>query len=79
MATEDVVSVDWLDDNKDHVVILDATYDMKVKPDYKEFKQKYYGKFDDLMNIKMMLEKLTTGWLLLRTSFKKRGRISIAM
>ncbi|CAJ0601991.1 unnamed protein product [Cylicocyclus nassatus] len=51
-ATEDVVSVDWLDDNKDHVVILDATYDMKVKPDYKEFKEKYYGKFDDLMNLK---------------------------
>ncbi|VDN34214.1 unnamed protein product, partial [Cylicostephanus goldi] len=52
MAAEDVVTVDWLDKNKDRVVILDATYEMKGKPDYKEFKEKYYGQFEDLMNIK---------------------------
>ncbi|CAJ0601990.1 unnamed protein product [Cylicocyclus nassatus] len=52
MAAEDVVTVDWLDKNKDHVVILDATYEMKGKPDYKEFREKYYGQFEDLMNVK---------------------------
>ncbi|KHJ92778.1 rhodanese-like protein [Oesophagostomum dentatum] len=51
MAAEDVVSVDWLDKNKDSVVLLDATYEGKPKPDYKEFKEKYYGKFEELMNM----------------------------
>ncbi|CAJ0601992.1 unnamed protein product [Cylicocyclus nassatus] len=49
---DDVVCVEWLDRNKEHVVILDATYDLKGKPDYIEFKETYYGQFETLMKIK---------------------------
>ncbi|CAJ0601988.1 unnamed protein product [Cylicocyclus nassatus] len=51
LATEDVVSVDWLDKNKDSVKLLDATY-QPTFPNYKEFKEKYYGKFEELMHLK---------------------------
>ncbi|EPB73933.1 hypothetical protein ANCCEY_06995 [Ancylostoma ceylanicum] len=49
MSVPDVVSVDWLDKHKNSVVLLDAAYEMGPKPDYKEFKEKHYGKFEELM------------------------------
>ncbi|CAJ0601994.1 unnamed protein product [Cylicocyclus nassatus] len=51
LAAEDVVSVDWLDKNKDSVKLLDATY-QPTFPNYKEFKEKYYGRFEELMHFK---------------------------
>ncbi|KHJ86949.1 rhodanese-like protein [Oesophagostomum dentatum] len=51
LAVDDVVSTDWLDKHRKSIVLLDATYDVKPKPDYKEFKENYYGKFDELTKI----------------------------
>ncbi|KHJ92776.1 rhodanese-like protein [Oesophagostomum dentatum] len=51
LAVDDVVSTEWLDKHRKSIVLLDATYDVKPKPDYKEFKKKYYGNFDELMKI----------------------------
>ncbi|EYC14865.1 hypothetical protein Y032_0039g52 [Ancylostoma ceylanicum] len=48
----DVVSVDWLEKHKNSVVLLDATYENAPKRDYKEFKEKHYGKFEKLMAAK---------------------------
>ncbi|PAV86036.1 hypothetical protein WR25_26516 [Diploscapter pachys] len=50
-ASEEIVEVNWLADHlKDpKLKILDASYDLKPKPDWKEFKAKFYGKFDDLI------------------------------
>ncbi|KAL6740465.1 hypothetical protein Aduo_013816 [Ancylostoma duodenale] len=57
MSVPDVVSVDWLDKHKNSVVLLDAAYDMGSKPDYKEFKEKHYGKFEDLMLVESNFTK----------------------
>ncbi|VDO36295.1 unnamed protein product [Heligmosomoides polygyrus] len=57
-ATPDVVSAEWLAKHKNSVVILDVSYQMKPKTDPAEFKEKYYGRFEEIMAEKVELAKL---------------------
>ncbi|PAV63619.1 hypothetical protein WR25_20870 [Diploscapter pachys] len=52
MATAgEIVEVNWLAGhiNDPHVKVLDATYEVKPKPNWEEFKNTSYGKFDELI------------------------------
>ncbi|ETN76030.1 Actin [Necator americanus] len=49
MSVPALVSVDWLDNNKNSVTLLDATYEVQPKRNHKEFKEKHYARFEELM------------------------------
>ncbi|KAK6749117.1 hypothetical protein RB195_001615 [Necator americanus] len=49
MSVPALVSVDWLDNNKNSVTLLDATYEVQPKRNHKEFKEKHYARFKELM------------------------------